>query len=52
MVSFMVEFNFETYVLFNPIALRKTKIVCNFGLSECKRVNKTENLNVFHNSKA
>ena len=20
---------------FNPIALRKTKIVCNFGLSEC-----------------
>ena len=23
----------------NPIALRKAKIVCNFGLSECKRVN-------------
>ena len=23
----------------NPIALRKTKIVCNFGLSECNRVN-------------
>ena len=23
---------------FNPIALRKAKIVCNFGLSECYRV--------------
>ena len=23
---------------FNPIALRKAKIVCNFGLSECTRV--------------
>ena len=23
---------------FNPTTLRKTKIVCNFGLSECKRV--------------
>ena len=23
---------------FNPIALRKAKIVCNFGLSECNRV--------------
>ena len=22
----------------NPVALRKAKIVCNFGLSECKRV--------------
>ena len=22
----------------NPIALRKTKIACNFGLSECNRV--------------
>ena len=22
----------------NPIALRKAKIVCNFGLSECSRV--------------
>ena len=27
--------NFE----FDPIALRKAKIVCNFGLSECSRVN-------------
>ena len=24
--------------LFNPIALRKAKIACNFGLSECSRV--------------
>ena len=23
---------------FNPIALRKPKTVCNFGLSECNRV--------------
>ena len=29
---------------FNPIALRKAKIVCNFGLSECNRVN----TNLFH----
>ena len=32
---------YETYVAwdFNPTALRKTKIVYNFGLSECSRVN-------------
>ena len=24
----------------NPIALRKAKTVCNFGISECDRVNK------------
>ena len=24
---------------YNPIALREAKIVCNFGLSECNRVN-------------
>ena len=24
---------------FNPVALRKAKIVCNFGLSECNMVN-------------
>ena len=24
--------------MFNPVALRKAKIVCNFGLSECNRV--------------
>ena len=23
---------------FNPVALRKAKIVCNFGLSECNRL--------------
>ena len=28
----------EHILPFNPIALRKTKIVCNFGLSECNRV--------------
>ena len=26
------------YPFFNAIAVRKAKIVCNFGLSECKRV--------------
>ena len=31
--------NFEfTFVFFNPVALRKAKIVYNFGLSECNRV--------------
>ena len=29
--------------IINPIALRKTKIVCNFGLSECNRVKSTHN---------
>ena len=28
----------EVIIFFNPIALRKTKIVYNFGLSECNRV--------------
>ena len=28
----------ETGIHFNPNALRKAKIVCNFGLSECNRV--------------
>ena len=28
--------------LFNPIALKKAKIVYNFGLSECNRVNLAE----------
>ena len=27
-----------SWVIFNPIALRKAKIVYNFGLSECNRV--------------
>ena len=26
-------------ICFNPLALRKVKIIYNFGLSECKRVN-------------
>ena len=26
------------YILINPTALGKAKIVCNFGLSECNRV--------------
>ena len=26
----------------NPIVLRKAKIVCNFGLSECNRVTKAK----------
>ena len=29
----------------NPTALRKAKIVCNFGLSECNRVNVSANSN-------
>ena len=27
-----------TKIMFNPVALRKAKIVCSFGLSECNRV--------------
>ena len=30
----------QELILINPIALRKTKIVYNFGLSECNRVKK------------
>ena len=26
------------FSVFNPITLKKAKIVCNFGLSECNRV--------------
>ena len=29
----------NSFILVNPIALRKAKIVYNFGLSECNRVN-------------
>ena len=29
---------FANFLLFNPIALRKSKIVYNLGLSECNRV--------------
>ena len=28
-------------MLYNPIALKMAKIVCNFGLSECSRVKST-----------
>ena len=31
---------------FKPIALRKAKIVCNFGLSECYRVKKIDFLKI------
>ena len=34
-------FDQDIQVIFNPIALRKAKIVYNFGLSECSRVNST-----------
>ena len=37
----------ETTVhLINPIALRKAKIVCNFGLSECSRVKWRQNMKI------
>ena len=32
------KFLLKTESVFNPIALRKAKIVCNFGLCECNRV--------------
>ena len=32
-------FHFIFVSLLNPIALRKSKIIYNFGLSECSRVN-------------
>ena len=31
----------QEFMQVNPIALRKANIVCNFGLSECNRVNIT-----------
>ena len=34
-------------LLFNPIALRKAKIVYNFGLSECNRVKNSFFLSFF-----
>ena len=30
----------HVFATLNPIALRRAKIVCNFGLSECNRVKK------------
>ena len=35
---FLLTKSFTKGSTLNPIALRKTKIVCNFGLSECNRV--------------
>ena len=32
------DMSYVNIILFNPIALRKAKIVYNFGLSECNRV--------------
>ena len=37
-VTFTTGMPFTTGNDYNPIALRKAKIVCNFGLSECIRV--------------
>ena len=31
--------NLHHLLILNPVALRKAKIVCNFGLSECNRDN-------------
>ena len=44
MINYLSVFFFECFlpfwcfISFNPVALRKAKIVCNFGLSECNRV--------------
>ena len=35
-------------LLFNPIALRKAKIVYNFGLSECNRDNSSKYMLLLH----
>ena len=32
-------FTILPHSLFNPFALRKAKILCNFGVSECNRIN-------------
>ena len=46
--SYRKEFTLpEANSFFNPIALRKAKIVCNFGLSECNRVNSKPIFNGF-----
>ena len=34
----IIKFSKDAAGIFNPFALRKAKIVYNFGLSECKRV--------------
>ena len=38
-VTTLSVFGAKLKIAVNPIALRKAKIVYNFGLSECKRVN-------------
>ena len=39
-LTIFVQFQIIFYEkILNPIALRKTKIACNFDLSECNRVN-------------
>ena len=43
MVNFVL-----AYFVFNPIALRKAKIVYNFGLSECSRVNMPPQVTIFN----
>ena len=35
---FTINSNLQGHTMFNPIALKKAKIVYNFGLSECNRV--------------
>ena len=35
------------WIIFSPKALRKAKIVCNFGLSECSRVNSSHRGTLF-----
>ena len=37
-VLMLLQFYFPYGAYLNPVALRKAKIVCNFGLSECNRV--------------
>ena len=41
-----------SHVTVNPVALRKAKIVCNFGLSECKRVKALSAMTLYKINKA
>ena len=45
LIFFVAMMGKSTLCKFNPTALRKAKIVCNFGLSECNRV---KPLDMFH----
>ena len=38
-ISLVLSTKKSTLLCFNPVALRKAKIIYNFGLSECNRVN-------------